>query len=257
VPANPVLLLHGQPGLARDWDRVVAAIGDRAEAIAIDRPGWGGAADVPTGVGGNASAALAALDGRGIERATIVGHSFGGAVAAWLAAHHPQRVASLVLVAPSANADSLLWLDRWLATPAAGYLASVGALGALGLALAADPVRRRLARELGLEERYLRAAAHLLTSPAAWRAFFVEQRALIRELPLLEAALDRIVAPTSIVSGAADRIVPVAASRRLARQIPGAELVLVERAGHLLPLRHGERLAELILAALPAQAAQG
>lgn len=51
-----------------------------------------------------------------------------------------------------------------------------------------------------------------------------------------------------IVAGAADRIVPTAAAEALAGQIPGAELVLLRRAGHLLPHRHAERLAEIITA---------
>jgi pimeloyl-ACP methyl ester carboxylesterase len=53
-------------------------------------------------------------------------------------------------------------------------------------------------------------------------------------------------APTVIRAGAADRIVPATANRALADQIPGAELVLMRRAGHLLPHRHADRLAEVI-----------
>src|SRR5205807_9865975 len=98
---DPILLLHGQPGTARDWDRVRDAIGTRAETIAIDRPGWDGDRP-PADLAGNAQAALDALDAAGAERAVVVGHSFGGAVAAWVAATHRERVRALVLVAPSA-----------------------------------------------------------------------------------------------------------------------------------------------------------
>src|SRR5437764_9172035 len=141
---DAILLLHGQPGAASDWDPVRAAIGDRAQTIAIDRPGWDGgrpSSDLP----GNAQAALAALDASGAERALVVGHSFGGTVAAWLAAAHGERVRALVLVAPSANAESLQWLDRVLAAPAVGYLASAAVLAGSGAALAARPLRARLA----------------------------------------------------------------------------------------------------------------
>jgi pimeloyl-ACP methyl ester carboxylesterase len=245
---DPVLLLHGQPGGQGDWSRVIAAIGDRARTVAIDRPGWDGqrkATDLP----GNAAAALAALDASRIDRAVIVGHSLGGAIAAWIAAEHPERVSALVLAAPAANRDSLTALDRWLAGPVAGYLAGAALLSAVGVTLSAAPVRRRLAEELTLEADYLLAAGRRLMTPAAWRAFAVEQRGLIRDLPSLEAALGRISAPTTILSGSADRVVPVASARRLARQIPGAELVVLENAGHLLPQRHGDRLAEAILTA--------
>lgn len=246
APRDPVLLLHGQPGSARDWERVQTEIGERAKTIAIDRPGWDGASTA-TDLHGNALAALAALDARGIDRATVVGHSFGAAVAAWLAVHHPERVGALVLAAPSANVASLYELDRWLAAPVAGYLLSAVALGSAGAALIAGPLRRRVALQLAVDDRYLRAAAMRLLSPAAWRSFVLEQRVLISDLPLLEADLSRIIAKTTIVAGTRDAIVPPASYRQLAEQIPSAELRLVQRAGHLLPLRNAGALAELVL----------
>jgi len=244
--SDPVLLLHGQPGGARDWDRVVAAIGGRASPIAFDRPGWDlrfAARDLA----GNVEAALAVLDLDQVERATVVGHSFGGAVAAWLAADHPARVGRLVLVAPAANVASLTPLDRLLVAPVAGRLLSIAAVAGPGLALADRRVRRSVGVRLGLDEDYLRAVGRLLRAPAAWRAFAIEQRALLSELPLLESRLGRIAAPTSIVSGSADRIVPPSSARLLAAQIPGAVLTVVEGAGHLLSMSRPGRVAELIL----------
>lgn len=242
--SGAVLFLHGQPGSARDWDPVLAALSGLEVAIVLERPGWDGRS--ATDLAGNARAALAALDGRGAKRAVVVGHSFGGAVAAWLAVHHPERVTALVLAAPSANRRSLYALDHVLGWPLAGPLLSSGVLASAGLMLGWTPARRSIAKRLGLDERYLGALARLLAKPSSWRAFVVEQRALIRGIPQLEARLGHISAPTVIVAGAADQIVPIAASRALAGQIPGAELVLVPRAGHLLPLRHPERLAKII-----------
>src|SRR5947209_8506407 len=243
---DPVLLLHGQPGAAGDWNRVRAAIGNGVETIAIDRPGWDGDSS-PVDLAGNARAALEAIDGAGAERAVVVGHSFGGAVAAWLAATEPERVRALVLVSPSANGESLVWLDRVLAAPGVGLVASAAALASSGIALAARPLRVRVARDLELEERYLRSTGRILVAPRAWRAFFLEQRLLVRDLPQLEARLDRVRAPTTIVIGTADRIVPVSSARRLADQLPDAQLVELERANHLLPQQRAEQLAELIL----------
>lgn len=251
VPASrgPVLLLHGQPGGARDWERVIAALGPGTGAIAINRPGWDGASE-PMDLPGNAAAVLRSLDARGIDRATIVGHSLGGAIAAWLASHHPDRVRALVLVSPAANRDSLNALDRLLAAPVAGYLTTVAVLAGAGLALTASPLRRLAAGGLSIDEHYLKAAGRRLLEPASWRAHVAEQRALIKDLPALEQHLQRISAPTTILVGADDRIVPVASARRLATQIPGAGLELVHGAGHLLPQRHPRRLAEAIVAAL-------
>jgi pimeloyl-ACP methyl ester carboxylesterase len=245
---DPVLLLHGQPGSAGDWDRVRAAIGARVPTIALDRPGWDRRTG-PSDLRGNVEAALAVLDDAGLERATVVGHSFGAAVAAWLAAFHGGRVGSLVLVAPAANRASLYRLDYWLAAPVAGYVASVASLGALGVALATGPIRRRIAEELALDDRYLEGRVPMLLAPRAWRAYAAEQRVLVRDLPLLEERLGDIRVPTTIIGGTADRIVPAASMPQLATQIPAAELVMLERAGHLLPLQEPERLADLIAAA--------
>ena len=232
MPSTPVLLLHGQPGSARDWGLVQARL-DGTRAIAIDRPGWDGSSR-PADLTGNAIAARATLDVAGIERAAIVGHSLGAAVAVLLAILHPERVAGLVLVSPSANTDSLYSLDRWLAQPRLGYVAGAGALVTTGLLLAAAPVRRRLAERLYLNERYLRGAGRSLLAPSTWRAFASDQRALVSELPALEARLDEIRAPTTIIAGSDDRVVPISASRRLATQISGAQLVVLERAADVL-----------------------
>lgn len=244
--SEAILLLHGQPGSGRDWERVVALLGPDTSALAPDRPGWDGHSG-PAGLEANGRAALAALDAKDLGRATVVGHSFGGGVAAWLAVHHPDRVARLVLVAPAANVVSLHELDRLLALPLVGSLASAVMLGAAGLVLRTPPVRRQLADRFKVDASYLGSLARTLLSPSAWRAFEVEQRAMVRDLPALERELHRITAETVIVAGAADRTVPPTAVRMLSTQIPGARLVLIAGAGHLLPQLHPERLAEVIL----------
>lgn len=240
-----VLLLHGQPGSAADWTQVVAALGTKAETIAIDRPGWDGtsrATDLP----GNARAAIDAMDAQGLARVTVAGHSLGGGVAAWLAIRYPERVRALVLAAPAANVASLTRMDELLAAPRVGPVISNGILAAVGAALRFGPLRHSLVRELGLDERQLLGLGRQLASRSARRAFSTEQAALVRQLPLLDAQLGRISVPTVIVAGAADRIVPAAAARALAAQIPEAELVLLPGVGHLVPHRHGERLAQII-----------
>jgi pimeloyl-ACP methyl ester carboxylesterase len=244
----PVLLIHGQPGGIRDWDRLVAALGNRANPIAYYRPGWNGAG-MATGFAGNADAAIKQLDARGVTRAIVLGHSFGGGVAAWLAVHRPERVSALVLVAAAANVGSLDRTDKLLAEPVIGPLASALSLGAISLALSGRAVRRGLAVRTGLDERVLLADAQMLRRPSSWRSFLIEQRALFSDLPVLESSLSEITAPTTIVTGTADPIVDPNASRRLAEQIPSAELIEIDRAGHLLPHLHAEELAAAVLGA--------
>lgn len=241
---GPVLLLHGQPGSARDWELVVRAIGDRASALAVDRPGWDGRS-APGGLAVSASAAASALGG--VQAATVVGLSYGAAVAAWLAVERPELVGALVLVSPAANVASLQAFDRLLAAPVIGYAASAAVLSGTALALTSGRVRRRLQQTFSLPDDYLRATARRWRGPAAWKAFVVEQRSLVRDLPLLEERLGSVSVPTTVVVGTSDTIVPVEAGRALARQIPGARLVEIDRGHHVLPAECPERLAELIL----------
>lgn len=247
-----VLFLHGQPGSARDWDRVLAVLGDRVSAIAIDRPGWDGVSRAG-GVAHSGEAGVAALDRAGAERAVVVGLSFGGAVAAWIAVHHPERVAAVVLVSPAVNSASLAPVDRLLAAPVVGYAASAAILSGAALALASRRIRSYLQSTYSLPDEYLRAASRRFRGKSAWDAFVIEQRALLRELPELEARLDQIAAPTTIVIGTADAIVPPRAGRLLAQQIPGARLVEVDHGHHVLTAEDPKRVAEAILAAAGVQ----
>jgi 3-oxoadipate enol-lactonase len=246
-----VLLLHGQPGSAADWDGVADQLRGHVDVLAIDRPGWDGRSSARD-LRGNAAAALAALDARGVERAIVVGHSLGAAIAAWVAADHPERVSALILAAPAANRASLDAVDRWMAAPLLGELAAVATMGGLGLALSAGRVRRRLTDTTRLAPSYLEAARRTLLTPAAWRAYTVEQRALVNGIDDLEAALPAIEAPTTILIGDHDRIVRPAAARDLVRQIPGARLVVCGGGGHLLPQRDPGFVADQILATLNA-----
>ena len=255
-----ILLLHGQPGMAADWDQVIARLGGRGrgrgcgrprEIIAFDRPGWDGRSRARD-LEGNARAALTVLDAHGVDQAIVAGHSLGAAIAAWLAALHPDRMRALVLIAPAANLASLYPIDYWLAASRVGELVSVLSLGGLGLALSPAPLRRQIAHATGIDAAYLQAARRVLLSPAAWRAYAAEQRALIRDLSTLEHRLGEIAVPTTILIGTEDRIVPARAARMLAAQVPGARLEMCPRAGHLLPQRHPNAVAAAIRATLHA-----
>jgi pimeloyl-ACP methyl ester carboxylesterase len=247
------LLLHGQPGGAADWDGVLAALSGRATALAIDRPGWDGHTRAQD-LAGNARAALAAMNTHGIERAVVVGHSLGAAIAAWLAVHHADRVSALVLVAPAANLAALGRLDRWLAAPGLAELSGATSMAGLGLALSVERVRGWIAGTVGLSDGYLRGARTTLLRPAAWRSYAIEQRALVRDVTALEPELWRITASTTILFGDRDPIVSPRAPRRLAEQIPGARLLVRPGAGHLLPQRAPGFVADEIVAALPGDA---
>ena len=183
-----------------------------------------------------------------IARARVVGHSLGGAIAAWLAAESPDRISAAVLVAPSANVASLNRLDQMLAAPVFGPVLTASTLAAGGLALTTGAVRRRVASEYGLEDRYLRRYARALLKPATWAAFTVEQRMLIHDLPELERRLESLAVPVTVAIGSADRIVTPSSARALAARIPNANLVEIPGASHLLVQQNPEELAKLIVA---------
>jgi pimeloyl-ACP methyl ester carboxylesterase len=245
---DPVLLLHGQPGSAFEWEAVVSALGGRLPALAVDRPGWDGSSP-PLDLPGNARAAVDALDAAGAERAIVAGHSLGGAIAAWVAAEYPERVRGLVLAAPSASCGSLNRLDELLATPFLGSTLSTGVFTGIGLTLQLPRARRRIADRLRIPDGYLRRYARTLLNPLTWHSFSVEQRMLVRDLPQLEERLGAISAPTTIVIGTADRIVTPSSARELAGRIPGARLVPLDGATHLLLQERPREVADVIVAA--------
>jgi pimeloyl-ACP methyl ester carboxylesterase len=72
------VLLHGQPGSPADWLPVADRLPDRFHAIVTDRPGYGASQRAAGGFAANARAVLDELDSRGIDRAVLVGHSYGG-----------------------------------------------------------------------------------------------------------------------------------------------------------------------------------
>lgn len=249
-----VVLLHGQPGEGRDWAPLVGALEVRHRVLAPDRPGWGRSVDAPMGVAENADwleAMLAALAGP--ERAVVVGHSFGGGVALSLALRHPGRVRALVLVGSVGHRRALSGLDHLLALPRLGAgIVRGGIVMARSVAYVAG---RRAARsdpmpppDRGPESlTMMRVLAGTEPFPEhAWRTFLVEQHALVRETPVIQASLSSVEVPTVVVAGSRDIVVPLIASRLLAANIPGAELTVVAGVGHLLPVEAPECLAEVV-----------
>ena len=111
------MLLHGQPGSAEDWQQVTDRLPGTLHVVALDRPGYGTSRSPAGGFGYGARAVLAELDARGIGRAVLVGHSYGGGVALSVAQLAPERVEALVLLA-SVGPDCLTGWDRLLAAPA-------------------------------------------------------------------------------------------------------------------------------------------
>jgi pimeloyl-ACP methyl ester carboxylesterase len=97
--APPVLLLHQTPRSWAEYREVLALVGQRFWAIAMDTPGFGDSAPLPgpASIEGWAAVAVELLDALSIARAHVIGHHTGGVIALEIAAAFPSRVASLVL----------------------------------------------------------------------------------------------------------------------------------------------------------------
>src|SRR5258708_30255159 len=100
-----LVLLHGQPGTGADWQHVIAMLPEHISAVALDRPGHGSSRQAGGGLDVNAAAVIEELDARGIDRAVLVGHSYGGRVSLSAAAPPPDRAGAVGLARASGPAS--------------------------------------------------------------------------------------------------------------------------------------------------------
>lgn len=201
---SPLVLVHGLSGSGRWWTRNLGALARQHRVHLVDLPGSGRLRR-----GWRFSLAVAAewlgewADAVGLARAHYVGHSMGGGICIQLAAERPRAVGRLVLVAPI----GIPW--------GRSATAHTGAL----------------AREaLGLPPRFapLLAADALGTGP---RAVLRAAREVIAVD--LREEMTRVRAPTLLVWGARDGLVPAGMGAEVARQIPGATTVVIPGTGHV------------------------
>jgi pimeloyl-ACP methyl ester carboxylesterase len=257
--SHELVLLHGQPGSATDWYQLAGRLPVQIHTVAADRPGYGSSQLPVGGFAANARAVIADLDLRGVRRAVLVGHSYGGGVAISAASLAPDRVQAVVLLASVGPGCAKAW-DRVLAAPATGPLCALVAwkltpwIARARLAVA----RRRAGRSLRPDEHVnWQVWGHKHDARGdLWRTFLAEQRALLRELDALERALPSVKAPVLVVADPRDTVVPVGTARRLAQSLPDARLQLVDGAGHHLPRRAAGAVADAIVTFLAAMEAR-
>jgi pimeloyl-ACP methyl ester carboxylesterase len=237
---HELILLHGQPGSAADWDAVLARLPAHLHAVAKDRPGYGASQRHAAGFTANAQVILDDLDQRGVDAAVLVAHSWAGGAALLAARLAPHRVKAVVLLA-GVGPGSVTLVDWLLAAPVTGPLAAQ-------VMWRWTPwiARVRLAWLSSRQGRPLDPGEHLSLqvwgdkhagAEPRWRAFLTEQRALLSELAELESALPSIAVPVLLLADPADQIVPVMTAQRLAGELPHARLRLISDAGHHLPRR--------------------
>lgn len=221
---GPPLVLAGSIGSSLAmWEPQLPALAERFRVVRIDHRGHG-RSPVPAGpytiadLGGDV---LALLDHLGVREAAVCGLSLGGMVGMWLAAHAPERVSALALLATSAYLGSALWAERIALVEAGGMAAIVD--GAIARWFTA-----------GFRERHpdqvARFAAMIAATPAAG---YLGCCAAIRDMDQ-RADVVKISAPTLILVGHDDVATPPAHARDLAERVPGARIEELQDAAHLL-----------------------
>jgi pimeloyl-ACP methyl ester carboxylesterase len=230
---RPLLYLHGAGTYG--WMPVHDRLARRRRLLLPVHPGFGASEGLEAieSMEDLVFHTLDVLDALGLDRTDVIGLSLGGWLAAELALRHPERVDRLVLVdAPGVRVPGVPMGDVFMASPSkARALLFHDPASPVAAALLPDaPPPERLEAALRGRE----AAARLLWNPA-------------QQYRKLTSRLWRIRAPTLVVWGADDRLVPLAYGEAWARGIPGARLVTIERSGHLPPLEQPERFAETAL----------
>lgn len=237
---TPVVLVHGFGGDKETW-LLMAPWLRRRPMLLLDLPGHGGSTVVdrrratPAAMG---AAVIAALDARGVERAHLCGNSMGGGIALWVARHHPERVASLTLVASVAPELAESELTRALAR--GENLLIPGTEDAdrfIKLVTEKPPKVPRAVR------RYVaaRRAAARTTLEEMFRGWV--EAAPADGLPHDLAAIDQ---PTLILHGAKDRIIHVDTARKVASQMPRSQLRILDGVGHVPQLEVPRRIARFV-----------
>jgi pimeloyl-ACP methyl ester carboxylesterase len=226
----PVVLLHGSGSTALAWSDYVTRIDGRV-AIGIDTIGDLGRSEQEVAVADAADYAVwleETLDGCDVERAHLVGMSYGGFLALNQAARFPRRVASLTLLDPAGLAPIKLG-------PFIAWGMSVMAASRLPGALRARAARRLRMPALEDERlmRMLRMSAFGFTAN------------LVRPDPLTDEQLRSIAAPVLLfIAAHSEAFSPTEAARRAETLIADVEVDVVPDAGHALPISHTDHVIE-------------
>jgi pimeloyl-ACP methyl ester carboxylesterase len=248
-----IVLIHGLASSSATWRRVGPRLAADHTVVAVDLLGHGSSAK-PRGdysLGAHASGIRDVMVALGLDRATFVGHSFGGGIAMQLAYQFPERCQRLVLVASGGLGKEVTPFLRAVALPGAELVLPL-VLSAWGhRALVAVGARLR---HLGL--RFDESKTEMwdnytaLTSPEGRLAFLTTVREVIDVAGQRVSANDKLylaaAIPTLIVWGDRDSVIPVAHAHDAHRAIPGSRLEILDGSGHFLPVQDPVRLAALI-----------
>jgi len=241
----PLLLIMGLGWTSRMWYRSRPVLAAQFRTIALDNRGVG-QSDVPPGpypIALMASDAAAVLDAAGVERAHICGMSMGGMIAQEFALQYPQRVRSLILGCTAPGGPNAVQAEREVVQLLLAPRGNPEKMAKEINPYIYDPSTPDERKEEDLAVRrpwFPTAEGYLaqLQGIMAWEAY--------NRLP-------QIAAPTLVIHGESDRLVPPENGRRIAARIPNAQLVMIPRASHIFPTDQQEAAHRAMLDFLAAQ----
>ncbi len=233
-----VVLLHGYGASSYTWRRIIDPLARKRRGIALDLKGFG-LSDKPQdgrySLADQAEVVIRFLRANRLDRVVLVGNSMGGAVALLayqrLGRGPTNPVKGLVLIDSTAYPETTPTFISLLRTPVLGWLGLKLApswLGSWGL------LRRAYHDDEKITEETYDTYAALIAQPGSDYVLKTTADAIV---PPNAAALSRrikeIDVPTLLIWGEEDRIIPLSVGRRLARDIPGAKLVVIPDCGHV------------------------
>ncbi len=228
--APAILLLHGFGASLHTWEPWAEDLRRDHRVVRLDLPGFGLSDAEPAGDYSDqrgVAILVALLDRLGIDRATVVGNSLGGRLAWRLAAAHPERVSRLVLISPDGFASPGFDYDRPAEVPASLQLMRY-VLPAPLVRMSLEPAYADPAR---LSDELVGRYRDLMLAPGM-RAAMLDRMAktvLVPPQPLLA----RITAPTLLLWGQQDQMIPVRNAEDYLAVLPDARLVTFPDLGHV------------------------
>ena len=234
----PLMFVHGAGEDGRVWQPQLEALADEFTVVAWDEPGAGRSSDVPAdfGLADYANCLAALIEAVALGPAHVAGISWGGTVVLELYRHHPELVATLILVDTYAGWKGSLseeevrarveGVHRMLAAPAEEFDPTLPGL------FAGDPPAEfvPLLAEMAADVRPESFRVALLAMAET------DQRDL----------LPRITVPTLLVWGEQDVRSPLSVARQFERAIPDTQLVVIPEAGHVSNLERPEEFNEAV-----------
>lgn len=242
-----VVLINGLGYDRWMWHKMIPGLAERFQVISFDNRGVGQSAKPagPYSAGMLAADTVSLLDALGIDKAHIVGHSMGGFIAQAIALEYPERVDKLVLSATNFGGPHHVPI-----TPAAmAVLTDVSG----------DPIERlRRGIVISTAPGYAESQAEFIESwvqyrvahpidPAGYQAQLAIGLGLLAEAASFEHKLGAVTAPTLVLFGEHDAVVPPGNAELLASKLPQARVEILPNAGHFFPFETPETANRAII----------